>query len=537
MSKKSGKFGRNVALGILVVLFGFATLQVFQRSGEELVDPELEIIRFAHWQLEPGVREAFDAIAKDYMALHPHVRIKQLPIPGRVWKQWLRTQLVGGNPPDLIEIANYEVSDEMLARYFVPLTSHLEEKNPYNANEPDLRDLTWRKTFSAELIPEDTVHYYSPNLLEYYAVPNAMVTVRIFYNRAIIKEVLGEDRPPETYTEFLHWCEALRDYSERTGKPIMALAGSWFNAMQLTGTITSTVTQKMAIDLDLERDLDFTARDALITYVRGDWSMRSPAPFRSLEMVADIGKYMPPGWAQLDREDAMMQFLQGKVAMIPTGTWDAGGILQQAKFDVGAFRVPSVTPDDPRYGKFTLGPISEANIFASVPFGLTRDSKHPERVIDFLKFMTSRRENTKFSEISTWLPVIKGVPVPAVSKPFEPIERGYIRGPSVRSLSAVSNDVYRQNIHLLSGKTASAEKYVEETESLYADVVPGELARIAKVYQATTKQKDSVLTAFYEKSKVGGLARSKFDLVAAKQLQIEAQRLQIMRTLDDYKKQ
>lgn len=531
--KRVGVLGRNVAIVIMVLLFGYAAWQVFQRS-EEVVDPDIEVIRFAHWQLEPGVREAFDEIARDYMALHTNVRIKQMPIPGRVWKQWLRTQLVGGNPPDLIAIANYEVSDEMLARYFTPLTSYLEETNPYNADEPDLRDLSWRKTYKAELIPDDTVHYYSPNLLEYYAVPNAMVTVRVFYNRDIIKAALGEDRVPETYDEFLGWCEALRDYAERTGQPIMALAGSWFNALQLTGTITSTVTQKLALEQDYGRDLDFTKQDTLTTYLRGDWTLRTPAFFRSLEMVADIGRYMPPGWAQLNREDAMMQFLQGKVAMIPTGTWDAGGILSQADFEVGAFQVPSVSPDDPVYGADALGPISEANVFASMALGLTRSSRHPERAIDFLRFMTSRRSNTVFSRISTWLPVIKGVPVPEVSKAFKPIERGFIRGPSVRSLSAVSDDVYQQNIHLLSGKTASAETFVGKTEPRYARVIPQELARMAKVFHVTTRQKDSVLTALYEKSKAGELARSKFDIVAAKQLQVEAQRLQIERTLEDY---
>ncbi|MCC6416435.1 MAG: extracellular solute-binding protein [Opitutaceae bacterium] len=518
-----------------MILFGYASWQVLRRGQEEL-DPKIEVVRFAHWQLEPGVREAFDQISRDYMALHPHVRIVQMPIAGRVWRQWLRTQLVGGSPPDLIEIANYEVSDEMLARYFTPLTAPLEEKNPYNADEPDLRDMSWRRSFSAELVPEDLVHYYSPNLLEYYAVPNAMVTVRIFYNRDIIKAALGEDRVPQTYQEFVHWCEAVRDYAQRSGKPIMGLAGSWFNALQLTGMVTSTVTQKLAIAVDYGRDLDFTQQDVLITYLRGDWTMRTPAFFRSLKMVADIGRFMPPGWAQLNREDAMMQFVQGNVAMIPTGTWDAGGILSQADFEVGAFQVPAVGPDDPVYGADALGPISEANIFATVPFGLTRASKHPERAIDFLRFLTSRRENEVFSRISTWLPVIKGVPVPEVSKPFEPIKRGFIRGPSVRSLSVVSNDVYQQNIHLLSGKSASAETFVEQTQARYAEVVPAELTRMAKVFQATLRQKDSVLTALHHQTTDGQLARSKFDIVAAKQLQVEAQRLQIERTLADHEK-
>ena len=144
-----GKFGKYLALAILVVAFAYSSLRVFRHTEAKLIDPEVKVITFAHWQLEPGVREAFDAIAEDYMRLHPKVQVKQMPIPGRVWKQWLRTQLVGGNPPDLIELANYHNTDEMLARYFVPLTKYLAERNPYNKDEPDLRDLSWRKSFSA----------------------------------------------------------------------------------------------------------------------------------------------------------------------------------------------------------------------------------------------------------------------------------------------------------------------------------------------------------------------------------------------------
>ena len=528
-----GKFGKYLALAILVVAFAYSSLRVFRHTEAKLIDPEVKVITFAHWQLEPGVREAFDAIAEDYMRLHPKVQVKQMPIPGRVWKQWLRTQLVGGNPPDLIELANYHNTDEMLARYFVPLTKYLAERNPYNKDEPDLRDLSWRKSFSAELIPEDTVHYYSANLMEYYGVPNAMVTVRIFYNRDIIKEVMGEDRVPVTYDEFLHWCKALNLYAKRTGKPIVPLAGSWFNALQLTGDMSSSMTQKLAIDIDYSHDLEFTTLEGLIAFTRGTWTLETPSVYRSLELIEGLGKYMPAGWAQMNRDDAMLQLLQGNVAMIPTGTWDAGGILQQAQFDVGAFKVPAISPDDPYFGGSTLGPISEANIFGAMAYGLTSASKDHALVIDFLRFMTSRRSNAKFAEISTWLPVIKGVPVPAVSESFRPIENGFIRGPTVRQLGSSATDVLMQNMYLLSGKDASAERYIEETRSIYKEVVPAEMRRMAKVYLETIRQKDSVMTALFELEKAKGLAWSKFDIVAAKQIQVESLRLQLLRTLED----
>lgn len=532
---KRERLGKLLALACLVGAFAFSAVRVLLHRSEQKTDSKVVVIRLAHWQLEPGVREAIDAIAADYMKLHPDVRIEQLPIPGKVWKQWLRTQLVGGSPPDLLELANYEVTDEMLARYFVPLTHYLEEKNPYDANEPDLKDLSWRKTYAAELVPEETVHYYSANLLEYYGAPSTMVTVRVFYNRAIIRAALGEDRPPRTFEEFLHWCEALRDYARRTGRPINPLAGSLFNITKLTDSLFGGVTQKLVFDLDYSHDLELTKFEGTIDYLRGRWSLDTPAVRTSLETVGDIGQFMSSGWVQLNREDAMLQFLQGQAAMLSTGTWDAGGILQQASFDIGAFKVPSISPDDPRYGRWALGPISEANIFAALPFGLTRASPHPDRAIDFLRFLTSRQSNAKFSRISTWLPVIKGVEVPKVSEPFRPIEKGYVPGLNLRLYGSISTDVLSQNLYLLSGRDASVDAYIAKTKPIYNEVLPPELARMAKVFRDTIRQKDSVMAGLYQAEPPAALARTKFDVLAAKQLDVESQQLQAYRTLEDYR--
>lgn len=534
---KASNLGRYLAIALLVLGFGYSGLRVWQHGREQAGDAGVKVIRLAHWQLEPGVREAFDAIAAEYMRLHPHVKVEQLPIPGRVWTQWLRTQLVGGNPPDLIEVANYQITDEMLSRYFVPLTQYLEEPNPYNAGDPALRDLSWRRSFAAELVPEETVHYYSANLLEYYAVPNAMVTVRVFYNREIMRAALGEHHVPRTFDEMLATCQALEDYARRTNQAILPLAGSIFNITRMTAGMFSSTTQKLAIELDYSHDLNLTKFEGIITFLRGQWSVDTPAVRTSLETVSAIGRYMSPGWVQMNREDAMMQFLQGQAAMLSTGTWDAGGILQQAQFEVGAFAVPAISPDDPVYGAATLGPTSEANVFATLPFGMTQASKHPELVIDFLRFMTSRRMNEKFTEISTWLPVIKGVEVPQVAEAFRPIAAGYVPGLILQNYGSLATNIFNQNVHLLSGVNASAAAYVEKTRGIYPRVLVPELQRMADVHHETIRQKDSVITGLYMLSRDRKPARSRFDLVAAKQLEVEAQRLQSLRAIADYQAQ
>lgn len=525
---------QTIAVGLLAAAYIFAAGRLLLRPGATVVDPQVEVVRFAHWQIEPGVREAFHAIAADYMALHPKVRVEQVDIPGRAWKQWLRTSLIGATAPDLIELASYENSDDMLARYFVPITAELEQPNPYNADEPDLRNVSWRKTYTAELVPSELCHYFSVNLLEYYGAPSAMVTVRVFYNRQLVKEALGQDRVPQSFDEFVALCEALQHRAQVTGQPVSPLAGAAFNITQLTDGLFSAASQRVALAVDSSRDLEMTKHEALIGYVRGRWSLSSPAMRAGLQTVEAFGRYMAPGWGQLNREDAMLQFLQGRAAMIATGTWDAGGILTQADFPVGAFKMPVFRPGDPKYGRDMLGPVSEATTLAGVPFGLTRNSRHPETALDFLRYLTSRKANAKFSRLSTWLPVIKGVPVPATSESFRPVTNGYIGGLIIRAYSVRSYELWQQNLYLLSGSGASADAFIARTHRLFDQAYADELKRLARINHETLRQKDSVLAGLYHVEQAGGLARAKFDRLAANQLTVEADRLQTLRTLADY---
>lgn len=523
-----------IAAALLASAYLFSVAHMLLRPGAAVLDPHIEIIRFAHWQIEPGVREAFNAIAADYMALHPNVRVEQLDIPGRAWKQWLRTGLIGGTAPDLIELAGYENPDDMLARYFTPITSYLEEPNPYNAAEPDLHNVSWRKSYTAELVPNELVSYFSSGLLEYYGAPSTMVTVRVFYNRRLIQEALGEDRPPKTFDEFVALCEALQRHAQATRQPIAPLAGSWFNLTKVTDELFGAASQRVSLELDISRNLELSKHEALINYVRGRWSLTTPEVRAGLQTVEAFGRYMAPGWAEANREDSMLQFLQGRAAMLVTGTWDSGGILSQSDFPVGAFKMPGFRRDDPKYGRGTLGPVSEANTFAGLPFGLTRGSRHPDRAIDFLRFLTSRQSNAKFSRISTWLPVIKGVPVPKVSEAFRPVEDGYVRGLNIHFLSERANLFMQQYLYLLSGNEASADAFIARTHGLFDQAYREELVHLAHISHETLRQKDSVLAGLYHLEQPPGLARAKFDRLAANQLTVEAERLQTLRTLADY---
>ena len=74
---KPGKIGIYLAVALLIMGFSYSGWQAFVHSSDESANSDVEVIRLAHWQLEPGVREAIDEIAADYMKLHPDVKVER----------------------------------------------------------------------------------------------------------------------------------------------------------------------------------------------------------------------------------------------------------------------------------------------------------------------------------------------------------------------------------------------------------------------------------------------------------------------------
>ena len=219
-----------LGLAALLTCFLLSAGHVFFRSSH---GPEAGgiVVRVAHWQLEGGVREAFDAVARAYETLHPGVRVVQIPIPERIFPEWATTQLIGGTAPDLVEIGLNasgidSSTDERLVRYYEPLGRVLNAPNPYDADAPDLAALPWRDTFVDGLRS-----VYNPRLLEFYSVPTTLTTVRVFYNQTLWRRLLGETPPPRTYEKFAEICHRAAAGGGPGGvPPVIPVAGSSYTA-------------------------------------------------------------------------------------------------------------------------------------------------------------------------------------------------------------------------------------------------------------------------------------------------------------------
>jgi ABC-type sugar transport system, periplasmic component len=516
-------------LGLLAVCFLLALGRVLLRVERESSDTV--VIRIAHWQLESGLRDAFDAAAKDYMERNPGVIVEQLPVPERVFKSWLRTQLVGGTAPDIIEMMK-GLEPTTISRYFFPLSEALDAPNPHNAGTP-LENEPWRRTFSDGLISS-----FNEVLLDYYSVPTSMFTVRAFYNKTLWREIFGNRPPPSTYEEFMEVCEGVVQFSARTGRKIIPVSSSRYHAKYLTDRMFQSQTQRLMFELDRSRGLAPTGMELGIDYLTRKWNYDNPAMRDGFQIVHEVGRYMQPGFSQLAREDGTFYFVQGHALMTSSGSWDASSLRAQAPFELGAFPIPLPSKEHPRFGKNVIGVASEAGTESGAQFGVTRASKHPEIALDFLRYLTSRDANERFMKRSGWLPIIEGVEPSDEDvhvKPFMPVLEGELPG-IAHTMANFGNDfsqMLQDQFHLLVGPDGSVDRYLAAVLPRMDSAVRSDLSRRANRARWNLWRQDATAAAYWQLHRLRDdpVARKRWSLTLEAQTQQEANALWIERAL------
>lgn len=440
----------SIGIGLLVVCFAISLSRILLHSKQE-ADPEVTTLRFAHWQLESGVRDALDAMAREYeaqwLARGRKVRVEQLAIPERVYPNWLVTQLVGGTAPDLIQLG-IGINDERTARFFTPLTREVGEPNPYNKGTA-LESVPWRETFVDNL---GSSLSYNPQLLEYYGIPMSIYTIRVFYNKALYREIAGDAPVPRTYEEFVALCRRTIEFGRAHRRPLVPIAGSRYNAPYLMSDLFASQTQRAMLAIDRPRLLHADDNVREMAFIDRRWSLHDEPVVAGLELMREVSGFMQPGFLEVSREDAAFYFAQQRALMVVTGSWDAVSFRSQAPFEIGVFPIPLPAADHPRYGKNMLGPFSEAGIGTGMSFGLTRSARDPLLALDFLHYLGSLPASRLFTERSGWLPAVVGVEPAAAAEPFRPFTEGYPEGFSLVRADMETARIVGKHMYLLPGE-------------------------------------------------------------------------------------
>ena len=488
-----GKVMNSIGLGLLGLCLVISLGRVLTRT-KQMADPDHVKIRFAHWQLEGSVRDAFDELSREYERLHPGVEIEQMAIPEKIGRNWARTQLVGGTAPDIIQLGSgMGTNDEILARYFLPIGAEVDRPNPYNAGT-DLADVPWRETFIDGLSSGSS---YSAALLDYFGVPSSMYTFRMYYNKDLWKVATGDAPIPEHFEDFVEICRRTSEYRLPGGERVLPIAGSKYNAPYVMNALFESQTQKLRLSLDDFHTLGLSGPAIALAYLDNRWNWDTPGVQNGLELMARAGKYMQSGFLSLGRDDALFYFVQQRALMISTGSWDASSLRMQVPFEMGVFTIPLPSPEDPKYGEFVQGRISEAGAETSVSFGITKASRHPEVALDFLHFLTSRSSNAKFSKRSGWLPSVIGVPMDKNIAPFEPITEGYTTGfrPDL-GIGAETTRLVDGNLYQLVGPNGSVPLFASRLKAGFKDSIVRDLRSSYRNQARNAAARDVTIGAF-----------------------------------------
>lgn len=419
--------GRWGPLLAITAAFTWACVTIAMRRGDE-TPPDTTVIRIGHWQLEAGVRQAFDELGLQFAQL-PQVKAKygkvlivQDAIPEGTYGQWITSNMIAHTAPDLVEIGMGLAPNIWLAyqnRYFEPLTTLANEPNPFNKGT-DLEGIPLRLTF------DDAMRSgYLEELQEYMRMPLSRFTARIFYNRTLLRKLTGRNEPPTHFREFINLCQTISTLKDPTGQKYSPIASSKYHSGMWDGGVCLPLTFELLYQTDFNRDGTLGNDEMFATIKSGRLNFQNRAIQARYRMFAELIQYFQKGFAGLNRDEAVFRFAQQQAVFITTGTWDVMSLVEQAKdqFEVGIMAFPQPAADDPDYGPFVLGPAYDP-AGQAFPFGLTRSSRHPELAKDFLLFLASKQGNQRLNEIIDWIPAVRSVPLPAMLAKFAPVNQG-----------------------------------------------------------------------------------------------------------------
>lgn len=406
----------HYAVVIIVAVFAASLIKVYMVSREQEPDNTI-VIRIGHWQLESGFRDGINELAEEYARLHPGVKVMQDAIPESAYSQWLSTQFIGGNAPDVVEMGMlpYQIMISFYNRYIYPLTPLVNKPNPYNAGTP-FEGVPLRNTFVDGLSSG-----YVNELQEFMSIPVAGFTSRVFYNKDLMRKAAGTDVPPKTYEEFIALCEKIREYDLGNGQKCTAIVGSKYHINQWEWALAETMTYRTLEQADFNRD-GGVSNDEMFVAIKNDrLSFRNSPIEAKYKVIREVSRQCQVGFVGLSRDEGVFLFAQQKAVFISSGTWDMGSLLMiaEGKFELGVMDFPMPRRDNPELGAYAIGPRYD-NPGQAVNFVVTRNSKHPEVAMDFMLFLSSKKMNERFNKKVGWIPSIRDADYLDRLKDFQP---------------------------------------------------------------------------------------------------------------------
>ncbi|HMZ50967.1 MAG TPA: extracellular solute-binding protein [Candidatus Sumerlaeota bacterium] len=362
---------------------------------------------------------ALNIIARRYEALHPDVKVR-ISLVTVDYSTWLRTQFAGGEriAPDIYN-GNYTAEYIGLGRW-ESLTDELEDVNPYTGKP-------WIESLNRPL----TERFYYGG--EAYFIPLDFIDVAFVYNKSIFDQ-LGLE-PPRTWDELIAVCREIRERGH--GVSIRGKTGNDIIPMAMSGNAQDFWEGPVGWLARIIGDAYFRSEVALVKAQPGDWNYEPSRdavfnsdfsnPYNDVNVtinserllqafqdgtirgdlekaravythIKDLSEFWPPGFQGINFGSSEALFVRQRAAMLFTTThfvthserlWRE--MNPEDRFEWGSFSPPSITGDPLCEGP-TLRGIGNAG--ANYVVTKKSDREHVDRVIDFLRFLTTPESGT-----------------------------------------------------------------------------------------------------------------------------------------------
>jgi len=385
------------------------------------------VIRVTHTLTDDGVRRALDAAAVRYAKLHPDRRVVVQAVPARSYDQWTNTQAIGGTLPDIIQVTGRAGRWSLYAqRYLLPLGTAALQPNPYETASGSTA-VPWRETFRDGLNTGFFLH-----LMEYYRIPVALNTTRVFFNRSLYREIMGSEPYPQDLSQYLAFAERARGVTRDREKALHPMVVSGEHMVR-NGEISFAfrqIVEPASMNLAERYEIAFWGiqQHMLPHYglLTGSFSFNNPTHERALALLKAFAATCQPGFSSYQNEDSRMLFLQGRAVATIGDTWDLSIMQRLADFEIDVvpfFRV--VLEVD---GKRVVLPKAREEVTEgpSLSFGINRESPQARLALDFLHFLSSREENALLCRSLNWISAVGESPSGDRLATFDPVTSGAI---------------------------------------------------------------------------------------------------------------
>ena len=322
---------------VLALLIALATPLAFS-GGRTEAATDVTQITWQVWVTPNLTREFWDGIVTAFEARNPDIRVQIIEANPAVTPSaddFIKTRLAAGDVPDL------------MWNLTVPFFADAGHLWPLPVDDPDLQRI--------------------PNLMdaayngEVYAIPATIQPQGLIYYNKNLWARAGLTDTPNTWAEFEAACARLK----AAGITPIITGGEW-----VAGYVFVTLTSPEIFSRNTSWYAD--RWDNTVRFTDPDW-VEAASAFKHLV----DNEYFNRGALSVGYADLEQQFLAGRAAMYPMGSWFSAAEANADKdFEVGVFYAP--TKD------------GNAHLLQSLSYGtggtIYAGSKNPEAAFNLLKF-------------------------------------------------------------------------------------------------------------------------------------------------------